>query len=131
MKTFNDLKAGDILYVINFGTSIGGMRLEEHKIIETKPDTVLDNWLEIITVDGKYHIPPSHTSHEQYYFHHTNIESAKKSYIQLAEKELKESKNRIYTLSRALAEEQSIFNFISKNVEEYENSLQNVDSPKK
>lgn len=131
MKTFNDLKAGDILYVINFGTSIGGMKLEKHKIIETKPDPILDNWLEIITVDGKYHIPPSHTSHEQYYFHHTNIESAKKSYIQLAEKELKESKNRIYTISRALAEEQSIFNFISKNVKEYENSLQNVDSPKK
>ena len=131
MKTFNDLKAGDILYVINFGTSIGGMKLEKHKIIETKPDPILDNWLEIITVDGKYHIPPSHTSHEQYYFHHTNIESAKKSYIQLAEKELKESKNRIYTISRALAKEQSIFNFISKNVKEYENSLQNVDSPKK
>ena len=107
MKTFNDLKAGDILYVINFGTSIGGMRLEKHKIIETKPDTVLDNWLEIITVDGKYHIPPSHTSHEQHYFHHTNIESAKKSYIELAE-------------------EQSMFNFISKNVKEYENSLQSI-----
>ena len=91
MKTFNDLKAGDILYVINFGTSIGGMRLEEHKIIATKPDAILDNWLEIITMDGKYHIPPSHTSHEQHYIHHTNIESAKKSYIELAEEELEEA----------------------------------------
>lgn len=44
MKAFKDLKAGDILYVINFGTSIGGMRLEKHKIIETKPDSVLYNW---------------------------------------------------------------------------------------
>lgn len=84
------------------------------------------NWLEIITVDGKYHIPPSHTSHEQHYFHHTNIESAKKSYIELAEEELKKIKNRIYTLSRSLAEEQSMFNFIYKNVKEYENSLQNI-----
>ena len=124
MKAFKDLKAGDILYVINFGTSIGGMRLEEHKIIETKPDTILDNWLEIITVDGKYHIPPSHTSQEQHYFHHTNIESAKKNYIKLAEEELKKIKSRIYNLSRSLAEEQSMFNFISKNVKEYENSLQ-------
>ena len=121
MKIFNDLKAGDILYVINFGTSVGGMRLEEHKIIETKPDTVLDNWLEIITMDGKYHIPPSHTCNEQYYFYHTNIESAKKSYIELAEEELKKIVSRIYTLSRSLAEEQSMFNFISKNVKEYEN----------
>lgn len=126
MKTFNDLKAGDILYVINFGTSIGGMRLEKHKIIETKPDSVLDNWLEIVTMDGKYHIPPSHTNHEQHYFHHTNIESAKKSYIELAEEELKKIKSRIHTLSRSLAEEQSMFNFISKNVKEYENSLQNI-----
>lgn len=125
MKTFKDLKAGDILYVINFGTSIGGMKLEEHKIIETKPDTVLDNWLEIVTMDGKYYIPPSHTNHEQHYFHHTNIESAKKSYIKLSEKELKDIKNRIYNLSRALAEEQSMFNFISKNVKTYENSLNN------
>lgn len=123
MKTFNDLKAGDILYVINFGTSIGGMRLEKHKIIETKPDIVLDNWLEIVTMDGKYHIPPSHTNHEQYYFHHTNIKSAKKHYIELAEGELKKIKSRIHTLSRSLAEEQSMFNFISKNVEAYENSL--------
>jgi len=121
MKTFNDLIAGDILYVINFGTSVGGMRLEEHKIIATKPDPILDNWLEIITVDGKYHIPPSHTSHEQHYFHHTNIESAKKSYIELAEEELKKITSRIYTLSRSLAVEQSAFNFISKNVKEYEN----------
>ena len=126
MKAFKDLKAGDILYVINFGTSIGGMRLEEHKIIETKPDPILANWLEIITVDGKYHIPPSHTSHEQHYFHHTNIESAKKSYIELAEEELKKIKSRIHTLSRSLAEEQSMFNFISKNVKEYENSLQSI-----
>lgn len=131
MKTFKDLKAGDILYVINFGTSIGGMRLEEHKIIETKPDTVLDNWLEIVTMDGKYHIPPSHINYEQHYFHHTNIESAKKHYVELAEEELKNIKSRIYTLFRSLAEEQSMFNFISKNVKEYENSLQNVDSPKK
>ena len=123
MKTFNDLKAGDTLYVINFGTSIGGMKLEEHKIIETKPDTVLDNWLEIVTMDGKYHIPPSHTNHEQHYFHHTNIESAKKSYIKLSEKELNDIKSRIHNLSRALAEEQSMFNFISKNVKTYENSL--------
>ena len=120
MKTFNDLKAGDILYIINFGTSIGGMRLEEHKIIETKPDAILDNWLEIITMDGKYHIPPSHTSHEQHYFYHTNIESAKKSYIELAEEELKKIVSRIYTLSESLAVEQSAFNFISKNVKEYE-----------
>lgn len=125
MKAFKDLKAGDILYVINFGTSIGGMRLEEHKIIEIKPDTILDNWLEIVTMDGKYHIPPSHTSHEQHYFHHTNIESAKKDYIKLAEEELKNIKSRIYTLSRSLAEEQSMFNFISKNVKNYENSLNN------
>ena len=126
MKTFKDLKAGDILYVINFGTSIGGMKLEEHKIIETKPDPILDNWLVIVTMDGEYHIPPSHTSHEQHYFHHTNIESAKKNYIELAEEELKKIKSRIYTLSRSLAEEQSMFNFISKNVKEYKNSLQNV-----
>lgn len=126
MKTFNDLKAGDILYVINFGTSIGGMRLEEFKIIETKPDVVLDNWLEIVTVYGKYHIPPSHINHEQHYFHHTNIESAKRSYIELAEEELKKIKSRIYTLSSSLAEEQSMFNFISKNVKEYESSLQNI-----
>ena len=120
MKTFNDLKAGDILYVINFGTSIGGMRLEEHKIIETKPDAILDNWLEIITMDGKYHIPPSHICNEQHYFYHTNIESAKKSYIELAEEELKKIESRICTLSRSLAAEQSAFNFISKNVKEYE-----------
>lgn len=126
MKTFKDLKAGDILYVINFGTSIGGMKLEEFKIIETKPDSVLDNWLEIVTVYGKYHIPPSHINHEQHYFHHTNIESAKRSYIELAEEELKKIKSRIYTLSSSLAEEQSMFNFISKNVKEYENSLQNI-----
>lgn len=125
MKTFNDLKAGDILYVINFGTSIGGMRLEEHKIIKTKPDTILGNWLEIITMDGKYHIPPSHVNHEKHYFHHTNIESAKKSYIELAEEELKKIKSRIITIFEALAEEQSMFNFISKNVKEYENSLSN------
>lgn len=126
MKAFKDLKAGDILYVINFGTSIGGMRLEEHKIIETKPDTILDNWLVIVTVDGKYHIPLSHINHERHYFHHTNIESAKKSYIELAEEELKKIKSRIYTLSSSLAEEQSMFNFISKNVKEYESSLQNI-----
>ena len=125
MKTFNDLKAGDILYVINFGTSIGGMRLEEHKIIETKPDIILGNWLEIITMDGEYHIPPSHVNHEKYYFHHTNIESAKKHYVELAEEELKEIKSRIITISEALAEELSMFNFISKNVKEYENSLSN------
>lgn len=126
MKTFKDLKAGDTLYVINFGTSIGGMRLEKHKIIETKPDAILDNWLEIVTVYGKYHIPPSHINHEQHYFHHTNIKSAKKHYIKLAEEELKKIKSRIYTLSRSLAEEQSMFNFISNNVKAYENSLQNI-----
>lgn len=77
-------------------------------------------------MDGKYHIPPSHVNHEKHYFHHTNIESAKRSYIKLSEKELNDIKSRIHNLSRALAEEQSMFNFISKNVKEYENSLQNI-----
>ena len=84
-------------YNIKCNKIISKLRIStiRHKIIETKPDTILDNWLVIVTVDGKYHIPPSHTSHEQHYFHHTNIESAKKSYIELAEEELKKIKSRI------------------------------------
>lgn len=123
MKTFDDLKPNDILYNINFGTDVGGMRIEEHKVIEIYPCHILVDWLVIVTELRTFRVPPAHINSTHYHYYGTDIEDMKKLYIQLSEEKLKTIKEKIESINKQLYLELSAYKFISDKVKEYKDLM--------